>query len=538
MSRPTPWARRFFLFLLAALGSGSGAWAGPEATRVGETRVVFAAKGTVVRAEASDTGAPVGTLPKGTPVKVLEVALPWARVEGAPAGRPALSGWIRAYQAIEPAALAAPPPAPTLDASGARRVHPADVSAAGRQFDDATEKGYRRQRVNLERGYALVDEMERASAQVDSIEAIEFQVEGAVGRPGNDPGLPGRVPASPPPPDKDRSKIPAPIKKKAEELLGGLLGGKKGGEAAARGLVQFASGRWEARFDQLNAKFTPDQEYYLGRAVAANALARHGVEPNQALRRYVRQVGEAIVRAAHPTRVGPNYGGYHFEVLNSDEVNGVSGPGGFVLVTRGAVLACQTEDELAGILAHELAHVTLRHAEGVLRASKEHKGRMQEVGQVFAAAADADETPIGQALVKLFEGSVDQITRTGAEHAYGSRFEFDADREGSYILYDTWYDWWALRNLLARLPDDGHHRGDTHAPPQQRAAMLDPALAPLGAFQPREWLRPFRRERFDLAVGRTPPAPPPAALPPAAPPPAAPAGGFPPPQPAPGGTPR
>jgi hypothetical protein len=532
---PAPWSTLRLLVrstALLALVVTARAWAGPESTRVGETRVVFATAGTVLRAEPSATGAPQGTLPKGTPVTVLEVTLPWVRVQGSPgAGQPAISGWIRAYQAIEPATLAATPPPPALNASGAARVNARDVSAAGREFSDSVEKDYRARNANLGQGYALVDALERATAATDPAASIEFMYDAAIGRPGSaDFNLPGRVPAAP-----------------APQARGGGGGGKKGGLPGGLGGLlkkagvddktadvlekgaKVANALHQAQMDQLNSAFTVDQEYYLGRAVAANALAKWGAEPDQRLRAYVRKIGDAIVRTAPPARVPPNYGGYHFEVLACDDVNGVSGPGGFVLITRGALKACQTEDEVAGLIAHELAHVTRKHAERVIRASKAFQNNMKTLGNVAGALTGADDKPFLNGLVDLFSTAVGEGVRTSTEHSYGSALEFEADLEGSYILADAWYDWWAIHNLLLRLADTGHaHGGEAHASPQQRAATLAPRIQPLGRFTPKDWVPVERRRRLDEALGRTPAPPASAAPAPAAPAPVAPAPSEPP----------
>ncbi len=91
----------------------------------------------------------------------------------------------------------------------------------------------------------------------------------------------------------------------------------------------------------------------------------YGLDPDEGMQQYVRAVGAALVELSD--RVPATYGGWHFAVLDTDIANGICGPGGFVLVTRGAVKRCRDEEELAGILAHEIAHVSLRHGEAILR---------------------------------------------------------------------------------------------------------------------------------------------------------------------------
>lgn len=532
MSRATRWATRFFA--LALIGASASASAGGE-PQAGETRVVFSSSGVVLRAEPSGTAAPVGSLPKHTRVVVLEVKSPYIKVEGAPgAGKPSISGWIRGSQSVDPALLAAP--APPIDARpGTGGVSERDAMAAGRRLDAETERGYRAQRQDLARGYELVDAMELATARMDPAESVEFMYEGAVGVTSNDLQLPARLPAPPAPPAKERSRVPDGLKEKAGDLLGGLLGGKKAGKVAGKLLVAFADAAVESRVEQLGSKFTIEQDYYLGRAVAANAFAQHGAEPNASLRRYVRRVGDAIVRAS--PRIEPNYGGYHFDVLATDDVNGISGPGGYVLLTRGAVLACQTEDELAALLAHELSHVVGHHSEEVIRAGERAKRRHEKLVKVASVAASATDVPFLSGLVEYFGDASEEMHRVAREHAYGSRLEFFADQGGAYILQESWYDWRALSGYLARLGHSGHlHGGVDHASPQQRVAALEQHLQPLGMFNPKEWVRPERKRRLDEALGRAPPAPP--APPPALPPepaggPAPAGGGFPPPQPGP-----
>jgi hypothetical protein len=492
------------------------ALAGPADTRVGETRVVYAATGTPLKAEPVASGALVGSLPANTRVVVLEVKLPWVKVEGAAPGQPAIQGWLRAYQAVEPSALAGTPPPAHVDDRKAAQVSQQQAAAAGRQFTADTEQRYQGAHPDLSAAYQQVNELERLSGQIQPGDSIEFLMDGSIGRKGCDYVLPARLPPSPPPAAAARrSGGGNPLK----GPLGGLLkeGLKKGGvdDRLVEGALAFANAMVEAQTAQLKKQFNHDQEYYLGRAVAAQAIARYGVEPNQELRRYVRRVGDAMVRVS--SRVPANYGGYHFEVLNSDEVNGISGPGGFVLVTRGAVLACQTEDELAGVLAHELAHITRQHAEKVLRGGSKWQGAMGGFAKGVAAATGLGDERFTSGLANLFTEAEGEMGRVSADHAYGPALENDADREGTYLLHDVFYNWYALRNVLDSLAHTGHaHGGSTHASPAQRVAQLDAILPPLGLYPDRPGVVYERLLRFNGVLGR--PAPTPPAEKPAAPP--------------------
>ena len=91
----------------------------------------------------------------------------------------------------------------------------------------------------------------------------------------------------------------------------------------------------------------------------------------------VKRIGAAIVTLSD--RLRQTHGGWHFAVLNSDVPNGISGPGGFVLVTKGALSLARNEDEVAGILAHEMAHVAYKHGEQMIRKSREFQEQLRRL---------------------------------------------------------------------------------------------------------------------------------------------------------------
>ncbi|MFA5812029.1 MAG: M48 family metalloprotease, partial [bacterium] len=88
---------------------------------------------------------------------------------------------------------------------------------------------------------------------------------------------------------------------------------------------------------------TPSEEHYIGRAVAAMIIDKYPLMGNAALDEYVNKVG--LVVAYHSDRP-VTFGGYHFAVLRSDEVNAFAAPGGFIFITRGLLKSIQNEDQL------------------------------------------------------------------------------------------------------------------------------------------------------------------------------------------------
>jgi len=109
--------------------------------------------------------------------------------------------------------------------------------------------------------------------------------------------------------------------------------------------------------------FSPEQDIQLGEASAEEIMRQVSVVRDERAGRYVQRLGERVAAAA------PGYKfPYKFVVVASPEVNAFALPGGYVFVNEGAIEAARTEDELAGVIAHEIAHVSLRH--GTTQASR------------------------------------------------------------------------------------------------------------------------------------------------------------------------
>lgn len=103
-------------------------------------------------------------------------------------------------------------------------------------------------------------------------------------------------------------------------------------------------------------------EAAIGRKAQAAMRAQTPVAQDERVRDYVGRIGHRLAAAAP----GPRFG-YTFDVANYADLNAVTLPGGHVWVYRGALAAAASESEAAGVLAHEVAHVALRHAARQIR---------------------------------------------------------------------------------------------------------------------------------------------------------------------------
>jgi predicted Zn-dependent protease len=228
---------------------------------------------------------------------------------------------------------------------------------------------------------------------------------------------------------------------------------------------------------------TPENEYWVGRSVAANLLSRHerkimdrpSIEAGKltGLTAYVDRVGQVLVATAQATREDDDrpapVAGWHFIVLDDASINGFAAPGGFIFVTRGAVQAAATEDELAAVLAHEVAHVVKGHALGTLKSAK------------WAALGKeaVDSLPVAK-LTQMFDGSINDMIDSLTVKGYGRDTEFAADERGVHLLASAGYSPKAMTSYLARLKaqEAGKTGGyqSTHPSSADRIAKLQPAV--------------------------------------------------------------
>src|SRR5215468_4873592 len=126
-------------------------------------------------------------------------------------------------------------------------------------------------------------------------------------------------------------------------------------------------------------KYKPSQDVELGRKAADEARNQLPIMRDDAVTSYVDGVGRRLV-AVIPAELQHSEFEYTFEAVNVREINAFALPGGPMFVNRGMIEAANSEGEVAGVMAHELSHVILRH--GTAQASKATK---YEVGEVAGA---------------------------------------------------------------------------------------------------------------------------------------------------------
>lgn len=215
---------------------------------------------------------------------------------------------------------------------------------------------------------------------------------------------------------------------------------------------------------------TPEQEYYIGRAVAAQIFQGYTPLDQVAANTYLNLLGQSLAIFSERPET---FGGYQFVLLDSDEINAFAAPGGLILVSRGMVSCCQSEDELAAVLAHEICHVELKHG---LRAIKQ--GRLTEALTIVAAesAKTLGDEELA-AVTREFEGSVGDVVMTLTTSGYSRTQERDADAAAVRLLRRVGYPEGAMITMLNRMDQRLVHAGGlgfakTHPSARSRAAAL------------------------------------------------------------------
>lgn len=205
------------------------------------------------------------------------------------------------------------------------------------------------------------------------------------------------------------------------------------------------------RIDRLAAKtekaarpMTEQEEYYMGRAVAATILSRYRLYTNDPLTRYVNLVGQAVALASDRPFT---YGGYRFAILDTEEVNALACPGGTIFITRDMLKRARDEEELASLLAHEVGHVNHKDGAGAIQRSR----WVQVVTSLGAETARKLSGAELDTLVSLFEESVSDVVKTLVINGYSRQQEMAADLSAMTFVHRIGYDPNGFTDYLERL---------------------------------------------------------------------------------------
>ena len=180
----------------------------------------------------------------------------------------------------------------------------------------------------------------------------------------------------------------------------------------AAACAQMPSAAGLGRMGQAALPIGPAKEAEIGFGIAAAVAGRYRIVDDPALNEYVGLVGAAV--AEQSMRTGEVE--FRFGVLDTDDVNAFAAPGGYIFVTRGALALMQSEAELAGVLAHEVAHVDEKHV-------------LDDIRRADFMNTAADEAALSGALL-------DKISGAGASLLFNGLSREDEEQADSLgLLY-------------------------------------------------------------------------------------------------------
>lgn len=233
-----------------------------------------------------------------------------------------------------------------------------------------------------------------------------------------------------------------------------------------------------------SAQLTESQEYFMGRGVAAVAIEKDHLWTDQKLEEYVAMVGLTV---AFESDRPETYKGYTFAILNTDSVNAFAGPSGFIFITKGALRAMNSEDELAGVLAHEISHVSLRHPEVAAQRAADNEGLSKFAG-AFTSLLSFGAALTGRAKAAELAkeaGPVFGKTVTGLHQQFANGYsrdeEFAADKGAVDLVTraGVGYDPHAFKTFVSRLPKNDSAYG-THPGLEGRVKAIEDEIAKKG----------------------------------------------------------
>jgi len=218
--------------------------------------------------------------------------------------------------------------------------------------------------------------------------------------------------------------------------------------------------------------FSPEQDVEMGRQVSREAETQLPIMNDRQATAYLNALGRQLASRA------PNSGQYpfQFKIVNDKSINAFALPGGFIYVNRGTFEAAANEAQLAGVVAHEIGHVVLRH--GTNQASKAYAAQapLALLGGVLGSNS------IGSVIAQLGLGfGVNSLLLKNSRDA-----ERQADLMGTQILYDAGYDPRQMAQFFERLQAESKGGGrateffSDHPNPENRIGNVNNEVTKLG----------------------------------------------------------
>lgn len=207
-----------------------------------------------------------------------------------------------------------------------------------------------------------------------------------------------------------------------------------------------------------------EEEKAIGGSLATQVFSRFGsLNANPEAHKYIATLGRALADVSDRPDID-----YYFAIVNSDSPNALATPGGYIFLSVGLLKLVENEAQLVGILGHEIAHISKRHALQTLERSKKIAG----FGSLSISLLGQDPN--------LFGKVIDQAGEIIFTHGLDKNLEYEADQYGIELAYRLGYNPQGLADILKilerNIEKDDSTFFSTHPSPSDRLNQLSSKL--------------------------------------------------------------
>lgn len=255
-----------------------------------------------------------------------------------------------------------------------------------------------------------------------------------------------------------------------------------------------STGSMEEKISKNQIQQELQEEQMLGKLLLENFVKDYGTYQNSPeLNKYLQLAGSNI-----SYQFGRGELEFKFGVLDTDEVNAYSLPGGTVLLTKGLLIKIKNEGELAGVMGHEIAHINQKHIFKAVR-----KDREVGFAETLSSIISLGKASMGNAMSQALGESMQLLTQNGMK----AEQEFEADEYGIAFATQAGYKADDYLNLLKRLKAEtkSNNLSNTHPPFDQRISKIESLLTHKLIPNDFKWNEQAINQRFNLALRKVQP---------------------------------
>ncbi len=235
-----------------------------------------------------------------------------------------------------------------------------------------------------------------------------------------------------------------------------------------------------------------EEAYYIGKEVASIILGNYKLYRSPDFEKYLNLICMTLVINSDKPEI---YNGYHVAILDTDEINAFATSGGHILVTRGLLECAESEDALAGVIAHEIGHIQLEHGVKAIKADR-------MTSAVVKTTADVSMGKKKSKRMAFLTKASEELATTMVNSGYSKSQEYDADAFAVNLMARAGYDPKAMFEMLTKMSKkqagDSRGFGKTHPSAKSRIRKVKYKANSLSRKYDDEFHRENRKARYDM----------------------------------------